>query len=245
MRNFEFGHNLPDKRLLRKQLRLAATRYLRDCFAQLQPLAKAGRPAGAFFLATDLQGKTQRIAVRTSFDRWVSSVRMADGGWKTIRDADLVLIAAASTAQPDTVDIIQVAACDFIAHLESAFAVRVQNGHKGNGLAHADHKNGASGDAGYSNGAANFPIWICLDKKNGDEAWAAGSGLITQAVATASVSLHEAPHHLESEAGSGGGLPLCFETIGAPIDVQAIKTAVASSLGVPFDAIEITVRVRL
>ena len=245
MRNPEFGPNLQDKRSLRKQLRLAATRYLRDCFAQLQPLAKAGRPAGAFFLATDAQGKTQRIAVRTSFDRWVSSVRMADGGGKTIRDADLVLIAAASTMQPDAVDMIQIAAGDFIAHLESAFAIRVQNGHKGNGQDNAEHKNGASSGAGYANATANFPIWICLDKKNGDEAWAAGSGLITRAVARASVSLHEALHGLNGEAGPATGLPLSFEAIGAPIDVQAIKTAVASSLGVPFEAIEITVRVRL
>ena len=245
MRNPEFEPNVQDKRSLRKQLRLAATRYLRECFSQLQPLAKAGRPAGAFFLATDLQGKTQRIAVRTSFDRWVSSVRMADGGWKTIRDADLVLIAAASTTQPGTVDMIQVTVGHFIAHLESAFATRVQNGHKGNGLANGDLKNGASGNAGHANGTANFPIWICLDKKNGDEAWAAGSGLISQAVATASVSLHEAPHGLNGEAGPSAGLALSFEAIGAPIDVQAIKTAVASSLGVPFDAIEITVRVRL
>ena len=245
MRNSEFGPNLPDKRLLRKQLRLAATRYLRDCFAQLQPLAKAGRPAGAFFLATDMQGKTQRIAVRTSFDRWVSSVRMADGGWKTIRAADLVLIAAASATQPDTVDMIQVAAGHFIAHLESAFAIRVQHGHKGNGLGNGALKNGLSSTTGSANGTANFPIWICLDKKNGGEAWAAGSGLINLAVATASMSLHEAPHGQNGEAGPSDGLPLCFEALGAPIDVQAIKSAVASSLGVPFDAIEIMVRVRL
>lgn len=118
---------------------------------------KAKNTGGAQIVDLVRDGKSMRVAIRTSRNRWVAFVPLAQGAWKTLDDVEAVLVVTADDfEQPKAANIYLFPADDVRRRFVAAFATRTTAGHQIE--------------------LGGFGIWISLDQ-NGDELYGVGSGL--------------------------------------------------------------------
>jgi hypothetical protein len=90
----------------RPLLRRAAKKVLEGKLGYLVEIDEASsRPDGARLVARAAQG-TLRIAVRTGLSRRMRATRNEDGRWRTLSDADLVVVAVPAWHRSDAVEVL-------------------------------------------------------------------------------------------------------------------------------------------
>lgn len=122
-------------------------------------------------------GETKIASVRTTRDRYIAFPPLEGGTrWKTLDDADLVLVSAVDDpANPQNVDVYLFPADDVRKRFDASYAARIANGHTVRD---------------------NFGMWVMLDDGDNQVPSQVGAGLAVKYPAIARFSIDE----LEAEA---------------------------------------------
>jgi hypothetical protein len=202
----------------RQHLRDLARQYLVETQKlTLEPVIASGRSPDAFFRCQDEDGKVFDVAVRTA-KRGRLAFRRKGDHWKTVEDADYVLIAAfGSKNAPRMADLY---------YLESEKVIRALN-QAYNALSFSKKK--AKG---------TFPVWISLEEvKSGPKA--PGSGVVNEAIDHISIPLNAAFKREDTviEIETASQFPM--------EEFLTLKEAIARQLQIPVAAVDISIQIRM
>jgi hypothetical protein len=201
----------------RQHLRVVAREYLQTVQKlELEPVTRSGRAPDAYFQCRDEDGRIFDVAIRTAKNARLAFKRKASGGWKTVDDADYVLIAAFGDGDPPKfADLYYLDAQHVIGSLDEAYAALSPDKKKVKGT---------------------FPVWISLEEEKGRRA--AGSGVVQNAIDHISVPLDAKLQRHD--------VLLEDEQVEIPaVEIMELKERIARRLGLSASAVEVSVRIQL
>lgn len=199
-----------------KTLRGAAVTALMKRGYEVESFTGRGRPAGTFLKLTK-DGKTFICTVRSTRDRWIAFHRRDDGGWDTLDKADFVAVAAVNDRQnPTKMEVYLLEQASVMKAFDAAFDARTQAGHIIK---------------------ENTP-WVGLDAPKSQSITAIGSGLADHALWLEVINPAGEAAHEEMAAEP----ELSQEEKPLTLTIAEAKKALATTYGVPPEAIEITIR---
>ncbi len=204
----------------RQLLRTIARGYLEDRRNfKLEAVIAPGRPPDAYFRCQDDDGESFEVAVRTAKNGRLAFRRKGDG-WKTIDEADFVLIASFGDDEAaKSVDLYYIDAQTAVAALDEAYAALSPAKKKAKGT---------------------FPVWVSIeDVKEGRKA--PGSGMINQAIDHITVPLDGTLRRNDTVLEEEEDISENF----AAERILNLKDAIARRLGLPPSAVEISVRITI
>jgi hypothetical protein len=167
-------------------------------------------------------GKTQVASIKTTQDRWFAFSPLNDGTeWKTLDDADIVVVAAVDDRDdPTAVETYIFPADEVHARFNSAYSARTK--------------------AGQTN-KDNYGMWVSLDRDERGIPTSVGSGIVdkyppvatyqieelavTQLRSSSASEVENLPHQLEAPATIGEVMAWAREQVAviAGVDVEAVK----------------------
>ncbi|OYW45919.1 MAG: hypothetical protein B7Z08_04790 [Sphingomonadales bacterium 32-68-7] len=179
-------------------------------------------------------GVTKVASVRTTRDRWVAFPPLNGGkNWKTLDDAEVVLVSAADDREnPQNVDVYLFPADEVRKRFDASYAARIQNGHMV---------------------PDDYGMWVMLDKGDDGVVSQVGHGLAAAYPAIARFSIDELEADLApksqamaqeasvpaEEGGQGDGVP----ELNTVADVLAFaREKIAALTGMPTEAIKLDLK---
>ncbi|MEZ5792346.1 MAG: hypothetical protein R3D34_16700 [Nitratireductor sp.] len=173
-------------------------------------------------------GKTQTASIRTTQDRWFAFPPLENGAkWKTLDDADIVVVAAVDDREdPTAIEVYIFPASEVRKRFDEAYAARVDGG--------LTVRN-------------NFGMWVSLDKDERGIPASVGSGIIEQYPAVGTYALDEvAPSEDDAEpdfdeSGEGQAMPEPPKTIGDVLFLA--RHQIATIAGVDSEAVKLDLKI--
>lgn len=178
-------------------------------------------------------GRTQIASVRTTRNRWFAFPPLDQGKrWKTLSDADVVVVSAVDEAlNPQFVDVYLFPADDVRKRFDASYAARIKNGHIVKD---------------------NFGMWITLDKAEDSVPSQVGHSLAVDYPAIARFSIDELEGDIAAEGNDGPiqtkpnaemAAVIGAPTLGTVAEVLAFaREKIAALTGMPADAIKLDLK---
>ena len=173
-------------------------------------------------------GTTQVISIRTTRDRWIA-FHPREGGkkWKTLDDAQLVIVSAVdSKEEPKNIQVYVFPAKDVRKHFDDAYKARAADGHRQRD---------------------DFGMWIALDTDQRGIASSVGSGLAAKYKPVATYSIGDlaaaVPPKGEVREGDDEAEELALRPTTIAEVMAWARSRVAELAGVRVDAVKLDLRV--
>jgi hypothetical protein len=179
---------------------------------------------------TEQNGKTKRVSIRTTRDRWIAFPPLQGGKtWKTLDTVDTVIVAAVDDpASATRVEVYQFEAAEVRKRFDQAYTARAKAGQ-------------VLKD--------NYGMWVCLDKDERGLAASVGSGLAEERKPIAVYPVSElAPAETgEDDAGDGDLAGSETDSAGQPRTIADVmnwaRERIASLSGVRTEAVKLDLKI--